>query len=796
MDKKKKITGIRLLVLCVLLASALFAHGQYKGIKFSDYCFDTVPGEDSITLFLTFVNDTGGKIKNADIKELSNYNFYEDGQLIDNNRIKVRNITTGKRIPNHCTFSVLVDLSIPAKGKEGIFEAVESLVENAPDSCVYLSFFGDKVTSSKLVNKQNIENFRKDFMESSNVKHFYGAVYTKLGEFNFFDKPLDKYVRKEEWYKNNDAIFKRAYSPESKNYLLIFTEGDHQPQFEDKIGYDEVIQYHRDSLKTPKPKIYAFYYTESPVLKDNIKPLLMGLTTNKRIPIQYRGGYYPSNDIDTVLYNFEDMVNDAMYDYSFKYKATEGRSYQGAVHYTAMIGQNEKGQGAFTIGTIEQPWPIRHNISWFKYLMAALISLLTIAFFFLIIKVLIPAIKSKAFAIKYYKKYESEDNVKLRTCHFCGQAILPGQTVVTRCKHVMHVNCWQQNGYKCAEYGQNCKDGIQEHVNWSDMFSTASLRDFYLTIEGVIAGFVSWIIYDLFTKKPFTGLAKTITDTFLNNADLQHSVITNCVNKVASFLLIGLLLGFFMSIIFRYNDGARKNDWKSLLKLLGLSLLSALIGMVAFLVGAIIFCWLVSFGGAVDINQWYYSFPAYLLFSVCASLSLTIKSTIPIKSAMLGGICSAVIGFIVLYFSNFTSERFSWMNMFLNFAIYGGGLGASLVTVRMLAEKYYLVIKNGVRAGQRIPIHKWMNATGGGNMVTIGMTERCEIQMTWEKSNKVAKEHVQLYVDHARSQAMLRPLATGVVFNNRTELPNGKPVPLNNMDTFNVGDTIFQYIEN
>ena len=133
------------------------------------------------------------------------------------------------------------------------------------------------------------------------------------------------------------------------------------------------------------------------------------------------------------------------------------------------------------------------------------------------------------------------------------------------------------------------------------------------------------------------------------------------------------------------------------------------------------------------------------------------------------------------------------MNMLLDFVIYGGGLGASLVTVRMLAEKYFLVVKNGIRNGLRIPIHKWMNA---GNKVTIGMTQQCEIQMAWEKSNKVAKEHVQLYVNQSRSQAMLRPMAA-TTFNMRTELDsNNKPVPLFNGDTFKIGDTIFQYVEN
>lgn len=216
--------------------------------------------------------------------------------------------------------------------------------------------------------------------------------------------------------------------------------------------------------------------------------------------------------------------------------------------------------------------------------------------------------------------------------------------------------------------------------------------------------------------------------------------------------------------------------------------------MIAFAIGADVLCVLLTLINATYI-PWYCSFPAYILFSVAVSLALTFKSTIPLKSALIGGGCSSVIGFVVLYFSSLTNVSWPWMNMLLDFIIYGGGLGASLVTVRMLAEKYFLVIQNGVRAGQRIPIHKWMNATGGGNKVSIGMTGDCEIQMNWEKSNKVAKEHAQLYIDHEKQLPMLKPLATGVIYNTRAELGEGKPNVLSNNDTFKIGDTIFQYVE-
>jgi hypothetical protein len=310
-----------------------------------------------------------------------------------------------------------------------------------------------------------------------------------------------------------------------------------------------------------------------------------------------------------------------------------------------------------------------------------------------------------------------------------------------------------------------------------------------------LAGFVSWIIYELTGRGLFNSLATGISKTFFTNESQMSNLFGDCVNKVSAFLTVGLLLGFFLSLVFRYNDEYRKKDAKVYLKIIGLSLLSGLIGMAAFAVGGIIFCLLLSAVGTTYI-PWYCSLPAYILFSVCTALGLTIKSSIPLKSALIGGLCSAVIGFIVLYFSGVIGSSYGWMNMLLDFIIYGGGLGASLVTVRMLAEKYFLIIKNGVKAGQRIPIHKWMNATGGGNKVTIGMTGECEIQMNWEKSNKVAKQHVQLFIDHARQLPMLKPLASGVIYNVRTELPVNRPSVLSNGDTFKVGDTIFEYVEN
>ena len=783
--------------LCVMVLQA--AAQDVSKIEFCDKKYEYGIGKDSITLFMKVLDSNGNSCKDLSPNDLEKYLVvYEDKGIIAPDRRKISFVSSGQRIPSDFTFSVLVDLSIPEEGKGQIFEAFGQLVESAPDSCVYLSFFGDEVTASQLVTKANLKSFEPKFRAHAENKYFYGALYAKLAEFNSKGAELEGEVNTADGYARNTAIVTRAQKAKEKNILFVFTEGNMRPT-DETISFVEVTDYQSDATHLV-PKVFAFYYTGEG-MDENVELTLQGVSTprdaNGHVLKERKGSYIPSADLGNVLSNFEQVVKDAMYDFAFTYQATEGKAYTGRVAYTAEWKGMETGTADYSIGTAETPWPLHEESAgdtMTKFLVAVLVALLTVMFFFLVMKVLIPLVKSKSFAAKYYRKYVPEENVQRRICTYCRQNIEPRQMVVMKCKHIIHVGCWQQNGYKCVEYGQNCKEGIQEHVDLKDMFSPASMRESMQVVSGIMAGLVSWIIFELTGRGLFPFVGDAVAKTFFLNKEQMGNFFDDCSGKVSAFLTVGLLLGFFLSLVFRFNDEYRNKNALIYLKIVGLSLLTGIIGMAAFAVGGIIFCLLLSAVGTTYI-PWYCSLPAYILFSICTALSLTIKSSIPLKSAFIGGLCSAVIGFIVLYFSGSIGGKYGWMNMLLDFIIYGGGLGASLVTVRMLAEKYFLVIKNGIKAGQRIPIHKWMNATGGGNKVSIGMTGECEVQMNWEKSSKVAKEHVQLYIDKVKTLPMMKPLAPGVVYNVRNELPVGKAMILTNGDTFKVGDTIFEYVE-
>lgn len=791
MDKKKAIIAI-VSVLFLSLAMHFHAIGQdVATIHLMDkrYVYDI--GRDSISLFFNVLDSDGKRQGDLSAAQLKQYLVVkENGTIVPEDRCVLERVASGRRIPADYTFSVLVDQGIPDTGKEQIALIIEGLVEAAPDSCVYLSFFGDDVQATRLVTKDTFAQFLDKFSQKSSDKYLYSALYSKLTEFDVRPSELDEYVKKHPGYADNESISFRAAMNPDRNYLFVFTEGNRRPTLEENFSFLEVSEYQEGTGRIV-PAVYAFYYTEK---GDNpeIHRLLEGICTPAGHP-ERKGSYMPANNMDQVVSDFEQIVDEKSYDYSFSYKIPEGKTYTGRTDYLVEWKGSKKGEGSFSIGSPERPWPERQESagdSTLKFLTAFLVTLLVFLFFFLATKVLIPWMKSKAFERKYYKVYVPEENVRRRVCYYCGQEIEPGQRIVVRCKHIMHVECWKQNGYHCSEYGQNCKDGMQPHVHWKELFSKTSFRDSVQTLSGICAGLAAWIVYVIVGSEWLKPVAEWIVGFSLKKG-LQESMFADCVERTAAFLMIGLLLGFFLSLVFRYNDEYRNKDWRIMLKILGLSILSGLVGMVAFGIGSMLLCWLSGISGQTYI-PWYCSLPAYILFALSVSAFLSWKSSIPVKSALLGGGIASVIGFIVLAVSSKTG---GWVNILLDFVIFGGGLGASLVTVRMLSERYFLVIKNGVRAGQRIPIHKWINATGGGNKVSVGMTGECEIQMNWEKSNKVAKEHARLYVDPVKKLPMVKPLATGVIFNNRTELPVGKPYVLSNGDTFKIGDTIFEYVE-
>ncbi|MBR6201933.1 MAG: hypothetical protein IKQ62_02890, partial [Bacteroidaceae bacterium] len=365
--------------LCVMVLQA--AAQDVSKIEFCDKKYEYGIGKDSITLFMKVLDSNGNSCKDLSPNDLEKYLVvYEDKGIIAPDRRKISFVSSGQRIPSDFTFSVLVDLSIPEEGKGQIFEAFGQLVESAPDSCVYLSFFGDEVTASQLVTKANLKSFEPKFRAHAENKYFYGALYAKLAEFNSKGAELEGEVNTADGYARNTAIVTRAQKAKEKNILFVFTEGNMRPT-DETISFVEVTDYQSDATHLV-PKVFAFYYTGEG-MDENVELTLQGVSTprdaNGHVLKERKGSYIPSADLVNVLSNFEQVVKDAMYDFAFTYQATEGKAYTGRVAYTAEWKGMETGTADYSIGTAETPWPLHEESAgdtMTKFLVAVLVALL------------------------------------------------------------------------------------------------------------------------------------------------------------------------------------------------------------------------------------------------------------------------------------------------------------------------------------------------------------------------------------------------------------------------------------
>ena len=228
MDKKKVVFVQRFLSMLVCAAWMVPALAQdVSRIQFCDKKYEYGQGKDSITLFLKVLDGKGVSTKDVSVADLEKYLVVnEEGTLISPDRRKITAVSSGQRIPSDFTFSVLVDLGIPEEGKDRIYSTIGKLVDSAPDSCVYLSFFGDEVSSSEMVTKANYKSFQARFHATAEAKHFYSALYSKLTEFSSAAGEFEQDVKAVAGYKKNTDILKRAQLAKDKNVLIVFTDGN------------------------------------------------------------------------------------------------------------------------------------------------------------------------------------------------------------------------------------------------------------------------------------------------------------------------------------------------------------------------------------------------------------------------------------------------------------------------------------------------------------------------------------------------------------------------------------------
>ncbi len=780
-----------ILAFLTLLCFGAFAQNK---VDFVDVDYSQ---QDAFTIRFNIRDKEGNKVFIDPKKDT--LRFFENKKEIKSPVLTVLEHGTRKgNISEDITVSILVDRGQDLSAStNAIKEAVKSIVEKIPDSCVFISFFGSGISPSTVITKDNFAGFSENFSRPEKSKALYNALFAKLKEFSG-EEAGELKLRN---YQQNRDIAKRART--TKNYLIVLTDGNDNPQENaPNIRLNQLNDY-ADEMQT-EIKIFAIRYGQEKEISKaySIDDILSSICFSRNVNPELRGNFFKASP-DSVLNRLDKIARDLEASYMISFAPTENTYAGEGTEYSIQIGK-ASGQKTFTIGSQEKPIRIASKgESSTQFLitlsLGLLIGLIFFVLIFIIIQMIIPMIRNSMFKSRYYKKYRPATNERIKLCALCRGGIHDGDDIVDCCEHTVHESCWIDAGYQCPEYGQNCKKGKQPYFNINDPFSKENKQS-YLSwvLYGLIGGLITWFLYMLlFYAFPnlfasfSNGLVKTFYIGFADKDSVfQNSILSILQNKIQGLLSIGILLGFSLSFVFSLLNEYRKKNFKVCFSVFLRALLGMAFGFVSFLLGCII---MLLFRPSADTTLWWLlSIPAYLLFGTSIGLCLSIKSTISWKHGVLGGAISILIGFIILYTATALLKEYGTM---LTFMIYGAGLGFSIATVRSYSEHYFLRIKIENAKEREIAIHKWMNASGGSAQVFVGMSNDCEIQMNWDQSNNVSKKHAKLYYDKSKKVPMLCSLETNIIVNNRNIIKKDGQCPLQNGDEFKIGNTVFVYFE-
>ena len=681
-------------------------------------------------------------------------------------------------VSKNSMFLFLIDRSnVDQNALDTIKDAIEQSLKKLPDSTVYISFI-DKHKDIKLIRESNFNEItQNDFTVQKTGKVIQKAI---LGQF--------------EWLMENEKTNKDCY-------LLVCTDGKLITTGDINDAIPQIQEF--DAVSNNNIIIHTFRYGKDKEY-DNIFEGLSKFRKNNK-----NGRFYSvenSADIAATIASF--IETDLSYDYRLTYVRNYNNDYIGQPLNLSVYLKTKDGKKLF--GKIKEyslgsPLnPVR--MSPVNFFISLFLSLLTLILVYFIIQVVIPYIISKRenFKEKYVVKYKPGEKVVMETCTWCGELLEEGDEVVVKCQHISHYDCWQEYGHHCIEYGRYCKEGIEHHFDKKHAFDLKT-GPFYRkwAMAGAVGGLLIGVFYYLFLKHVaplFQGVSQFMINLFFPSSHkimdgetgkmiISYNVFDSFEQKITGFLMAGILLGFILTFLFSWINEYRSKKGRVLWGIIGRSFIGAVAGFVAFLIGSVV-C--ILFGKAGTGIAPYIDWIPWLLFGLGIALCLSVKTTIGVKDAVIGGLISGAVSFACL----FSSYIFSPFGMFLSFMLCSVGIGISIVAKHYAAQKYFLRITHKNKSCE-IAIHKWMNESGGKNEVTIGKSIHSIIQINWIDEDEKAKIHdiqAKLYIDKKRHKPCVTAVEDGMQFDGRDAKVNN-PNLLEHGKSFMIGNTKFEYIE-
>lgn len=448
----------------------------------------------------------------------------------------------------------------------------------------------------------------------------------------------------------------------------------------------------------------------------------------------------------------------------------------------------------YAIGSVYHPIIVRGKRLNEVLLEGLLVAVLLSLAIYLTLQVVAPWVRYQHFLRKHVIRYTgaqmSKDGILLdESCYLCKAPFEVGDEVVTKCEHVMHKECWDENDYHCPEYGRNCEHG-SHYYNQHNLLDVRNAT-FYMQwiMAGVLAGFLAWTFFMLRMHLIDTQIITYILFSFYG--------ITPDTPEAEKFLLdysahldfqpaFGFSISFFSTLILSYlalrNVKFQKRNTSSFLR----AIIAGLCGFLFFAFSCVVAILL-----DVKTNSIILDSVPWILMTTVIMYCVTLRTRIRVRPLWLLIACLLDIflmyAWLLFYQDSLVDFRLFLLLSFLFTAV----VLAICIGFEAPQSEHYFLQTSGAIKPLDIALYKWMRANPSA-VVTLGQSVDCSIHLSWDISGNVAPIHAELYL--RRGTIWLKALEKGVLFNNEP-MEDGETEPLSHGNSFTIGNTTFTYLE-
>ncbi len=423
-----------------------------------------------------------------------------------------------------------------------------------------------------------------------------------------------------------------------------------------------------------------------------------------------------------------------------------------------------------------------------KGVMAGMFVLLLM---FLVFQIAVPFAQYVIFRQKHVVRYRGPNMTVNKVaipdrCYMCKAPFRKDDSIVVKCAHVVHEECWEENDCHCPEYGRGCRDGshFYDRHNLFDR-RNASFYMIWVLVAATVA-ILSWLMFMTSYHTDFYDLLSGLYEwlySLMNNsltARDRTMFALRCyyVPVMAIHLSSYLVLGLSAITVHRRIWYLRLAD------ILSRVLAAGLVTSVIFLMFSSAVIVFRMSGSSLTVLPWTVT---SLVVAFLSTYRTRIKPDSRYVYAALG--VGLVCAFIWKMFIGMESAS-DISNLLIAYFFFSVGIALSVARALPHRERYFLHVSGPVKE-MDIALYKWFVQKPDA-IVSIGKSVDCSIQITWDLKSRISPVQAEVRLDKGLPRLYV---VDDTVTLNGEKVPPGRPVRLYHNDAFVIGLTAFRYVE-